>query len=92
MHLHLFSADFVFFFPDKALGFPLYALKNSPLVAEMHISRHVFHFFCMKLLAPANCILLNFTDFFKFLILACHAAVKVGKHFSRLCNVFPCSS
>ena len=39
-------------------------LQLLPHIGEMHISRRVFHFSCMQLLSPANCILLNFTDFF----------------------------
>ena len=57
----------IYFFSFRtilALAFLLYALKILPHIAEMHISRHVFHFSCMQLLSPANCILLNFTDFF----------------------------
>ena len=78
----------IFFFSFRtilALAFLLYAIQILPHIAEMHISRHVFHFSCMQLLSPANCILLNFTDIFLFLILDCHAAVKVHKHFSRMC-------
>ena len=65
MHLRRLWPTFVFsFWTILALAFLLFAFKISPHIAEKRISRQVFHFSCVQLLSPANCILLNFTDFF----------------------------